>query len=198
MNIRELTAKEMTQIYNSYMIFDFPKSELKPLARILSTMSDGFCHAFGLFDGETLKGYSIFIIPNGHSYALLDYFAILYKYRGCGIGHEFFSTINDFFNCHFPQLDGIYIECESITTANDENERITRTRRIAFYENCGCKNTRLSSNLFGVEYSILLFPLTASLNEDFLTDKSYDTLDFIYKKMFRSHHYAKNVSLWTN
>lgn len=193
MTIRQLSPEELSYIYNTHMIKDFPSSELKPLDRILYTMSTGLCCSFGLYDNDTLKGYSIFIIPDGCDYALLDYLAILKENRGLGLGHSFFNLIKAFFNDRFPHLKGFFIECETIESALNQDERITRTRRISFYENNGCVRTRLGSCLFDVEYSILYF----SLCNDNNVHEGFKNLNFIYKSMFKRHHYKNNVRLWT-
>ncbi len=197
MFIKELSADELTHIYNTHMINDFPSSELKPLERILYTMSIKLCYAFGLYEGNSLKGYSIFIIPENCDYALLDYFAILSENRGMGYGHSFFSSICPFFNEHFPELKGIFIECEDINKAKDATERTTRSRRISFYKNNGCIDTPLCSCLFGVEYVILYLPLLSS--ETYTTpspDTLYTGVNQIYRSMFKQHHYQNNVKLW--
>lgn len=192
MTIKQLSPEEFTDIYNNYMINDFPASELKPLERILYTMSIGLCCSFGLYHCNELKGYCVFIIPHGSNYCLLDYLAILKGNRGSGFGHQFFQCLKSFFNDAFPALKGIFMECESIDSASNPEEHTLRTRRISFYERNGCAKTKLSSCVFNVEYVILYYSLSGeNLNDGF------KDLNFIYKKMFKPHHYKNNVRLWT-
>ncbi len=73
-------------------------------------------------------------------------------------------------------------------------------RIINFYKDCGCIETRLGSRLFGVEYSILTLNIRIIQKQDddsiVLSQIKRDDLDYIYKKMFKSHHYKEQVSLW--
>ena len=41
MIIKQLSPEEFSEIYLTYMVKDFPDSELKPLERILETMQTG-------------------------------------------------------------------------------------------------------------------------------------------------------------
>lgn len=193
MLIKEFTPNDFTMIYNNYMIYDFPAAELKPLDRILFTMSTGLCRCFGLFENETLYGYSIFITPPDSPYILLDYFAVVGDSRGKGIGSKFLSNLKQFFNETYPNVKGFFIECESIRTASTSEEESIRTRRISFYESNGCLPTLLGSNLFDVEYSICYYPLS---NER-VPNNDFDALNHIYKNMFKKHHYQNNVKIWT-
>lgn len=243
MNLKILNIEEISEIYNTHMVNDFPRAELKPLSHIVNTTEKGLCFSVGMYEniedeGEnSLLGYAVFILPDGYKYGLLDYLAITGKNRGKGYGHVFFSMVKEFFSSHFPFIEGIFIECESVESAEDTRVADVRMRRINFYEDCGCVKTRLGSKLFGVEYSILMLPVAEStgnkticdiingdvktgdvITSDVKTDcnkadenivenchKCGDTaslricrsdLDFIYKRMFKPHHYKEQVSLW--
>lgn len=194
MIIKSLNIHELSKIYTDHMVKDFPPSELKPLDRIISTTSTGLCQSIGFYQDDTLCGYAIFILPPLCDYILLDYFAILKEYRGTGLGHICFSLLKDFFNTNYSQLKGIYIECESVKSSSDSAEANTRNRRILFYADNGCIITPLCSNLFGVEYTILLFPLVRASQVSY----ELESLDNIYRHMFKKHHYENAVSLWIN
>ena len=202
MLLRILDTEEISDIYNRYMVNDFPKAELKPLAHIINTTKKGLCFSVGMFKGagekeEVLLGYAVFILPDGYKYGLLDYLAITGKNRGKGYGHIFFSLVKDFFNIHFPHIKGIFVECESVEGAADTKEKSGRIRRIDFYKDCGCIETRLGSRLFGVEYSILIFNMEADIEGKISDSETWrNALNYIYKKMFKPHHYREQVSLW--
>lgn len=193
MYLRELDAKEFTTVYHTYMTEDFPADELKPLERILYTMETGLCSAFGLYEGEELRAYAVFIVPEGLCYGLLDYLAVVKEYRGTGVGHTFFALIGAVLKEKYPWLEGFFIESENIDFAQNEKEREIRTRRIAFYEGNGCQLTRLGSQLFGVTYSILLYALAENKTHREMTPEA---LDRVYAAMFKKHHYENEVSLW--
>lgn len=202
MYLKELTIQQFTAIYKTHMITDFPQDELKPLDRMIHTMQTGLSSAFGLYENNDLRAYAVFIVPEGQSYGLLDYLAVVKEYRGTGIGHHFFALVEHTLKEKNPSLDGFFIESENIDFAKDEQEREIRRRRIAFYENNGCRGTKLVSCLFGVTYSILIYDFApnepmadtvAAFDETAVQRKALDT---VYAAMFKKRHYENEVSLW--
>ena len=213
MKLKILNTEEISEIYNAHMVNDFPKTELKPLSHIINMTKKGLCYSVGMYkslvkekgveaEEEALLGYAVFILPAGYKYGLLDYLAITGQNRGKGYGHVFFSMVKDFFVSHFPLIEGIFIECESVESAVDAKEADVRSRRIDFYKDCGCTATRLGSKLFGVEYSILILAINNSIDNSITGDDSVslrpgrNDIDYIYKKMFKQQHYKEQVSLW--
>ena len=188
--VRKLYREEIVQVYQAYMKKDFPPDELKPLSHIVRSMDAVYGFSLGMYEGETLAGYAVFILCEETRCALLDYFAILKDRRGGGLGHRAFSLFETYFMENLPEVDGIYIESERISAAKNEEQRLTRERRIAFYLSCGCEMTALRSVLFGVDYSVLYRPVGERGQEASLT-----ALDTLYQKMFKPAHYALFVSL---
>lgn len=188
--VRKLDREEIGQVYQTYMKKDFPSDELKPLSHIVRSMDAGYGFSLGLYEEETLAGYAVFILCEETRCALLDYFAILKDRRGGGLGHRAFSLLEAYFMENLPGVDGIYIESERISAAENEEQRLTRERRIAFYLSCGCEMTAFRSVLFGVDYSVLYRPIGERGQEASLT-----ALDTLYKKMFKPEHYARFVRL---
>ncbi len=204
MELRELSPEQMTEIYNRYMMTDFPQDELKPLDRILYMIKTGLCCAYGLYDDEKdggeLRGYATFIVPDGLRYGLLDYLAVLKEYRGTGVGHVFFDLVGSTLSVRYPVLEGFFIESEDVAYAADESERRIREKRISFYVQNGCLQTALGSRLFGVTYSILRYDFGGSADAAVPTKvmAPIDDLDAVYREMFPKHHYEQNVALWEN
>lgn len=196
MYLKELNVKEFTMIYQTYMTDDFPADELKPLERMVYTMETGLSSAFGLYENSELRAYAVFIVAEGQPYGLLDYLAVIKQHRGTGVGHHFFILIEDALKQKYPGLEGFFIESENIDFAENEQERRIRERRIAFYENNGCQGTMLGSRLFGVTYSILLYQFAQNSREKQETGILFQSLDNIYRTMFKKHHYEHQVSLW--
>lgn len=64
--MRELTEQEMTEIYQSHLVEDFPAGEVKPLAHMLEGRKKGQYEAYGLFEKDTLKGYA-YLSKTAHS-----------------------------------------------------------------------------------------------------------------------------------
>lgn len=188
--VKNLDQEEIGHIYQTYMRKDFPSDELKPLSHITRSMNAGYGFSLGMYEGETLAGYAVFILCEETRCALLDYFAILKDRRGGGLGHRAFSLFEAYFRENLPGVDGIYIESERISAAENDKQRLIRERRIAFYLSCGCEMTAFRSVLFGVDYSILYRPV----GEQGLA-ASLTALDVLYKKMFKPEHYDRFVSL---
>ena len=196
MHLEELNVKEFTIIYHTYMTDDFPPDELKPLERMVYTMETGLSSVFGLYENNSLRAYAVFIVSEGQPYGLLDYLAVIRQFRGTGVGHQFFALIENALKEKYPQIEGFFIESENIDCAKTEHERTIRQRRIAFYENNTCQITKLGSRLFGVTYSILLYHFTQNADNKKETASLYESLDRIYRAMFKKHHYENEVSLW--
>lgn len=192
MELRELSAEQLTEIYNQYMVIDFPQDELKPLNRILYMMETGLSCAYGIYEQGSLRGYAVFIVPEGLRYGLLDYLAVLEKYRGTGVGHMFFDLIGDTLATRYLALRGFLIESEAVECAADAQEHQIREKRISFYLQNKCLQTTLGSRLFGVVYSILVYDFDRRAD----AAVTLEDLDSVYTAMFPKHHYENNVSLW--
>lgn len=189
MILKEITSQDFASIYEDHMLQDFPASELKPLERITETMEQGMCKVFTLVEKNEMKAYAVLIFPQDGKHVLLDYFAVNKKFRGQGIGHQFFMTFVPYIKEQYPEIEGMFIESERVELDRDDVE--IRTRRINFYLDCGCKLTNLQSKLFGVTYSIFFLVIHSEKDVD------YDDLDFIYQAMFKPKHYESEVSIWT-
>lgn len=190
LTVKRLAEDALTEIYNTYMKRDFPASELKPLSHILRSVEAGFGFTLGIYEDGELAGYAVFILCEETRCALLDYFAILEDRRGQGMGHRAFSLLETYFEENLPEVQGLYIESERVSAAENEEQRLTRQRRIAFYLSCGCEMTAFRSVLFGVDYSVLYRHFGTGGQEGTLA-----ALDTLYKKMFKPEHYDRFVSL---
>ena len=132
MDCKKLTKDELTQIYHTHMKRDFPPSELKPLSHILRSEEEGFGFTLGIFEDGELSGYAVFIVCEEAGCALLDYFAMLENRRGKGLGHCAFSLFETYFQEQLSAVDGLYIESERVSAAENEAQRLIRERRIAW------------------------------------------------------------------
>ena len=115
-------------------------------------MQTGLSVTYGFYTerenpSEALRGYAVFVIPQGLKYGLLDYLAILPAYRGSGIGQWFFAEISQILLQKNPKLQGFFIETEAVTFAPDEVQRQVREKRNRFYKRCGCLPAKLGSGL---------------------------------------------------
>ena len=192
MEIWRLSEEEITEIYDGYMKQDFPSDELKPLSHILKSAEEGYGFSLGIYEKAELIGYAVFILCEETKCALLDYFAILKERRGGGLGHHAFSLFEPYFQENMPEIEGLYIESERVSAAQDEAQRVVRERRISFYRSCGCEMTALRSVLFGVDYSVLYKPFGEKGQG---RGASREALDALYRRMFKPEHYEKFVRL---
>ena len=187
-NCRKLTRKEIESVYSLYMKKDFPKDELKPLSMINRSLDKGQYFCYGMFDDDKLCGYACFVSIDIDSKqcCLLDYFAVLSDMRDKGIGSAFLRLLKD-------ELDPAEIVlCESESPEDTENEElVTRKRRIAFYLRNDLTDTGVTASVFGVKYVLLEFPVSRQHSGDEV--RGYYSA--LYKSFLPEHLYNKFVSI---
>lgn len=177
MDYKKATLAEIEDIYNNYMKKDFPPAELKPLKAILHAVNMGWYTVFMAYDESGIKGYAC-IASCGDGIGFLDYFAIVKKYRGTGVGTEFFRELDRLSNS-----ECILLETESVESAKNEEENFIRRRRIAFYKRSGCVDTGCMYNVFGVEYNVFINK-NIELTEEFLA-KILSAYEYAYAAILR-------------
>lgn len=172
--IRTLSPEETLTIYRDIAPAHFPDDELKPLSAIELLYQLNAYFALGLFKvsdeepfsaphgqfraaSEQLLGYALFLTPPGLDTVLLDYYAILEEYRDLGLGSFFLQGIKEF----VKDRTGILIETEDPAYAENEEERLLRDRRNAFYYKNGAHRTNVTCTLFGVPFQIQFLPTGA-------------------------------------
>lgn len=175
-----LNKEQIEYIYNTFMVYDFPPDELKPLPHLLRMVEEGLCTYYALFSGEEVLSYFGLCVKNG--FALVDYLAVNPKYRGQGIGTETLKYLKT-----AAGDNRILIECEEVSKAGTSEEAATRTRRIAFYTKSGFLLTTVRAKLFGVDYILLTFPQ----NPDGVKE-GYET---VYRAMLGDETYNRNMIL---
>lgn len=170
MNYRKADAAEIENIYNTYMVKDFPPLELKPLNTILEANKKGWYTVYTAYDEDGFKGYAN-VASCGDGIYFLDYFAVVKNARGTGVGTEFFKKLSD-----LTGAKCILLETESVESAKNEEEENIRKRRIAFYKRSGCIDTGCMYNVFGVEYNVMInrqIPLTPDFLATLLSAYEY-------------------------
>ena len=152
MDMQKLDRERIAAIYEQYMTEDFPQDELKPLEMILRSEAAGTYVAYGFYVENALVAYAYLCGTAGKPElpVLLDYLAVVKEHRSEGYGSAVLAMLKN----QLPQ--GMMIEAESITTAEDEEETRTRQRRVAFYERNGSVRQNFETTLFGVRYTIFL------------------------------------------
>ena len=185
MKTRILTIEEIREVYEKYLYYDFPDDERKPLSRIEQSIWEGRYLCVGAFaeEGEFLS-YAFFVFEK--DVCLLDYYAVVPKMRGKGIGSEFLKKAVE--KC---SSEVTIIEIEDPGSDVSEEEKKARKRRLDFYLQAGAVNTKVHVLAFGVEYLLLEYPSKNSHNEKTI-EEGYCS---IYRAILPKKMYEKNISV---
>lgn len=187
MQVKNINIEQLNDLYENHLEHDFPKSELKSLSMIRSYMEQGIYTIYGLYEEKELLAYALFMHNKDSGFQLLDYFASNRKYRSMGYG----STLLAMLKQEDTISQGYIIEVETVRTANNEEEKTQRERRIAFYEKNGLRKVAIRASVFGVEFDILYLPLRWD-GED---TQIYEELKAIYLLMFGEETYKKHATI---
>ena len=155
--IRPLTLDEVREVYRRFMVKDFPEDERKPLRMIEQALAQDRYLCLGLFDGEEILGYAFFAYTEsgGSRDCLFDYLAIREDMRNQGVGTQLLSGLA----ASLPKANSLILEVENPQMAKSEAERAQRQRRMDFYLRNGLRETGITSQVYGVEYSLLEAPV---------------------------------------
>lgn len=193
MIISELNKEQIEKLCMEQMINDFPKEELKPTELILHLADRGVYFGFGLFEDEDndmskLKAYALLAKDNKSNWYLLDYFAVVSKYRQGGFGSWFLNSLMKSLN---ERSEGIILEIELIDAARNNEERDIRTRRRNFYLKNNIFTSGISSKVFETEFEILYYADNKEKKRELIEEKYSD----IYKTMLPIDMFEKNFEL---
>ena len=215
--VKLLSREETVSVYRQLAPLHFPEDELKPVSAIEALFDQNAYLGLGLYlqsdnsgmaeEDHPLLGYALFLTIPKLDTVLLDYYAILEQYRDLGLGSIFLQELKN----HFKDYHGIFIETEAPDSATDEEERLLRNRRNAFYYKNGAHRTDIACTLFGVPFNILFLtchdepsqPRKSSPQEQQEScthaqpqePSLRDKLDAIYRFMLPETSYAQNL-LW--
>ncbi|MBQ4284409.1 MAG: GNAT family N-acetyltransferase [Lachnospira sp.] len=149
--IRSLSNEETKDIYNTYLVEDFPKSEVKPLAKILDGIADGKYETLVYEEEGNIKSYAFFIKSSVSNTYLLDYFAVIKKNRSEGIGSKFLKGLQKMVRERGGHL---ILEVENPEYEPPGNHRDYMFKRIEFYKKNGMCLSGVSCRFYGNEYRI--------------------------------------------
>ncbi|MGN1030123.1 MAG: GNAT family N-acetyltransferase [Butyricicoccaceae bacterium] len=186
MEIVLLNQEQVCELYETQMKRDFKQEELKPLTMILDSIASGLYRVYGLIEQDTCIAYATFLLERDSIWTLLDYFAVSPALRGSGVGTKFFRALMD------ENPATVLIEAEAVHCAENEADRRMRERRISFYEHCGCVSTEITTEVFGVVYSLLCYGAPAPLKHSTIRVKYLS----LYHQMLKEK-YDRCVKLLT-
>ena len=110
-----------------------PSNERQPRSVIEDRLNQGLCTLYGVMEDDAVVGMMVIWIFEDTPFTFLDYLAVHQDYRGKGIGEFCMQKIKEeFAKMHKSML----IEVEDPDFGED---RVTKIRRIRFYEKCGAK-----------------------------------------------------------
>lgn len=193
MELRELTPKQVTEIYNSAMQKDFDPAELKPLGDILALMKRDVYPCLGFYEKDTLVAYALFCdVPDKKGYLLLDYYAVDSSLRGYGYGSSCITMMKEYLSEMGYQ--GIIAEVERVHRSDyaPGSPDDWRQRRIAFYERCGLRHTSIWCTLFGVDFVIMTLDFVSPLTDCEVMAR----MEALYHLMLTPEKYHENVHLY--
>ncbi len=183
MKLKELRIDEITNIYHTRMVIDFPKAELKPLKYIVQAVNEGIYECLGLYDDETCIGYT-FLVKQGGSY-LIDYLAIYPDKRNNGAGSKLIRLLKEY----LAKADFAIIEVEDPQYAETDEDKDLQTRRLEFYLRNECVDTGLRVRCFGVPFIILGLGKEKVAQPDYL----WDIYNSYYRAVLPKEMYEKNI-----
>ncbi|WP_292194831.1 GNAT family N-acetyltransferase [Butyrivibrio sp.] len=178
-----LNIHEIKQIYETRMVIDFPKAELKPLKNIIEAVNSGIYECLGLFEGEACIGYT-FLVKQGESF-LIDYIAIYPDKRNNGAGSQLLRLLYEY----LAAAKVVILEVEDPEYAKSPEEKDLQTRRLGFYMRNGCVDTRLRVRCFGVPFIILSLGKENGGEPDFL----WELYNSYYEAVLPKEMYEKNI-----
>ena len=124
----------------------FPAAERKPFAVIVRMYRQGKSDIWCLERGGQFVGLAITI--NGGDLILLDYFAVVKRCRGLGIGSAAMGELQRVY-----AGKGFFVEIES--TRESCPDLAQRQKRKRFYDGAGLTDLGVQANVFGVRMELL-------------------------------------------
>ncbi len=207
---RKLTLEEARRIYETYAKTDFPPEEIKPFSVIAGVWEQGGYHAYGFYEKNAEKAtenmdkesaakpsdkvsepvlcaYAFLVADKEKHVLLLDYFAVIKQKRGTGCGSAALSLLRK--TC--GDWNGLVIEVEDDELLSiDEGTRTMRKRRISFYTAAGCRMTGTRSRVWGVDYRLMIMPLSDELAENDMGEKVTSLYKCLYDEKTLRQHFA--------
>lgn len=149
LEIKKLNIRQIIVIYRNSLKHEFPANERRPLFLILKGIMAGTYECLGSFYKGRLVGYAFFL-KHDNDY-LWDYLAVLKKYRSKGVGSKIVQSIK----LYYKTANSVIGEVENPAFAKDDKDNETMTRRLKFYLNNGCIDTRVRAVTFGARFIII-------------------------------------------
>lgn len=147
MELKRLDKEGLTQLYKTEMVFDFPKSELKPLSGMLRLLDADLYDPLLVVEGEEPIGYAMVWRAQEGKGALLEYLAVLRGKRSGGLGGRILALLQKRYSHLFGEVEAL----DSPDPAVNE----LRRHRVGFYLRNGFRVLNYECALFGVHFNCI-------------------------------------------
>lgn len=124
----------------------FPRAERKPFGAIRRLHSEGKADVWCILADGKFAGLATTV--NGSGLILLDYFAVVKRFRGRGIGREAMACLLELYRDR-----GVFLEIED-PKAPGLNKQLKQKRKN-FYLSCGFAELGIRAKVFGVRMELL-------------------------------------------
>lgn len=188
LSVQLLSPAELTEVFHTHMVQDFPANELKPLDTLLTLQKKGLSRCYGFYDADKLVAYALLVQQPQGNYLLLDYLAVCTPFRSHGYGSQCLQLLKE--TCR-TQYHGLLAELEQPEMTEVAEEKEIRQRRIGFYERNGLRKTNTYATLFQVPFTIYYFPFGHDPGDDIL----YTELEKIYHTIIPPQLYDQYVEM---
>ncbi len=169
-SLREFDKKEMLSVYRRFVANFFDGSDesedfLISEAAVKWLLAKGVYRGYGLYDDKKhLLCFGMFISDRASRTLLLNYFAVLKKYRGYNYPEIFFELLKLFFTDDSIKEErkerlpfGIFLELGGAGDNKAFSE--CREKELNFYKKMGAYMTDIIPALSGTEYNVLFLPI---------------------------------------
>ena len=152
--IRPLDRAEFSELYRKHIDLDFPPDEIPPEGMFANGLDEGLFSGYMYVEDDEERGYA-FLIERQNA-VMLFLFAVYDGYRGQGVGTRFMQELLDMIS----DRDYIVLEAERPETAENDEERRVREKRLSFYEHLGyVADRRIDYEIYYVPMWLMAHPL---------------------------------------
>lgn len=147
MELKLLNREELTKLYQTEMVFDFPKTELKPLLGMLRLMDMGLYEPLLAVEQGEPVGYAMMWLSQGRNGALLEYLGVLRGKRNSGLGAKLLTLLKKRYSYLLGEVE--------VQDSPDPAVNELRGRRVGFYLRNDFRLSDYECALFGVHFKCI-------------------------------------------
>lgn len=208
MYVKKVPQETAYEIYTTCLKKDFPPEEVKPFSVIENMWNRGCYDVYAFYERAEKAGagqgahdsegvlcvYAFLLADNTKHTLLLDYFAVCKDKRGQGYGSRALALLQEV--CADRDVLVVEVEDDELPELSDDI-RNTRKRRISFYTEAGCRMTDVKSLVWGVNYRIMILPLSEEYADgyDGHDDGIAEKVCALYQGMYHERELRKHFAI---